>query len=280
MSMPKEAFGGDDDGHGGAPEKKKMGLSKFGLSPDANIRDVFWRIMGSYAATRKADAGLESLGQDRFALMRAALSVLSNPNSEQYGLAPRFIAMYSLMMMVDGDWKDVLAEFLEKAAERKLGIRDMVAQAMRKLMSQERYGKALSEQLAAMVRSRGSVGVALEYVAVLDSRPLVFALKKELMIIARGDIGPNQLNAIKAVSLIKEDPDIRKSLVVLLSHWDSQARFAAAEVLASIGDDDEVRTAAERRLPAETDEDVRGILARIAAGRRKGGAGEKEEGSG
>jgi hypothetical protein len=262
--MPKEAFGGDDDSSGGAAEKKKMGLSKFGLSPDTNIRDIFWRIMGSYAATKKAGEDLATLGHDRFSLMRAAVSVLSDPGSEQYGLAHRFLAVYSVMMLVDGGWKDAFVEFLERGRERRLGIKGHILHALRKLLGQEEYGGQISEYLAAMVRGRETGAVALEYISELESPEIVRGLKKELIIIARGDIGDNQLNAIRALSLLKEDEEIKKSMIILLSHWDAQARYAASEVLLSMASDKDVKAAAERRLAAETDEDVKKVLGKIA----------------
>lgn len=263
--MPKEAFGGDDT-PGGAPEKqKKMGLGKFGLSPDANIRDVFWKIMGGYAAAKKPGVELSSLSNDRFALMRVAASVLSSQHGEQFGLSPKFIAQYSLMMMIDGGWDDALAEYLETACEKKLGIKGDVAAALKRLAAQERYGKAIGESLSQMVRGRESGAVALEFIAEVGSRELVLALKKELMIIARGDIGQNQLNAIKAITIISEDEEIRKSLVILLSHWDTQARFAAAEALQGISSHPDVKAAVAKRLDAERDEEIIRLLKRISS---------------
>ncbi|MEW6722813.1 MAG: hypothetical protein AB1324_06125 [Candidatus Micrarchaeota archaeon] len=264
--MPKEAFGGDDSGGGDGGERKKMGLSKFGLGPDANIRDVFWRIMGSYAATKKPGADLAALSHDRFSLMRSAISVLSSEAGEQYGLSPKFVALYSLMMMADGGWTDALAEFLERGAERKLGIKDVIAQAMRKLLGQERYGDAVRELIPAMVRNRKTVSIALEYVAALESAELARSLKKELMIIARGDIGPNQQNAIKACALMMDEQDVRKSFIVLLSHWDAEARLAAVQVLGTAAQDPEVRAAAEKRLQVETDEEIKKGLRKITGG--------------
>jgi hypothetical protein len=263
--MPKEAFGGDDGGGGAAaPGKRKMGLDKFGLSPDANIRDVFWKVLGGYAAAKKPGADLARLADDRFALIRVAISVLGSQQHEHYGLAPKFIAIYTIMMIGDGGWTDALPEFLEAASEKKLGIRKDVAGAMKKLLPQEPYGKMLAECLAHMIRGRSRGSVALGYLAELGSAELALAMKKELMIIARGDIGEDQQNAIKAVSFIKDDEEVRKTLIVLLSHWDAQARLAAAEVLAGRGPDSEAAAAAERRLQSETDEDVKRCLERIA----------------
>lgn len=263
MEMPKEAFGGDDDSSGAAEEKKKMGLSKFGLAPDINIRDEFWRIMGSYAATKKPGTELSALSQDRFALMRIALSILESQHSENYGMPPKFLSTYALMMMLDGDWKDAFVEFLRRGRESRSGIKADIAYAIRKLLPQEAYGPRLVEVLNSMLRGKETGGDALAYIADAQSEELVRPMKKELMIIARGDIGENQLNAIKAISLIRDDDEVKKSLIVLLSHWDAMARLAAAEVLLSFAHDKDVRAAAEKRLQAETDPEIREMLARM-----------------
>ena len=83
------------------------------------------------------------------------------------------------------------------------------------------------------------------------------------MIFARGDVGESQLNAIKAIALIKEDEEVKKSLIVLLSHWDKEARLAAASVLETMRDDPDVVSAATRRKGSETDPQVKKVLERI-----------------
>lgn len=261
--MPKETFGGDDEGGEGAEEKIKPELSKFGLSPDTNIRDVFWKIMGSYAATKKPGVDLSARGHDRFALMRVAISVLSRPHGDRHGLSPRFIANYTLMMLMDGGWRDALAEFLERCSEEKLGVMDSIRLSLKKLLANERYGQQLKEYFTRALRRRETVSVALSYLAELDSPELARALKTELVILARGDIGQNQLNAIKAISPIKDDGEIRKSLMILLSHWDTEARLAAATALAGTKDED-AKKAAAKRLEAETEPRIKKILKRMA----------------
>lgn len=262
--MPKEAFGGDDDSESPPEEKKKLSLDKFNLSPDLNIRDLFWSIMGSYAATKKPGVDLKGLEQDRFALMRIALSILTTQNTEHYGLSPRFVSMYSVMMMLDGGWDDALSQFLERAAEERSGLAPALSYALKRLMSNESYAGLLSEQLSMLVRDRGTSETGLRLVADIGSAELVRSLRKELMIIARGDIGENQLNAIKALSLIRDDESVKQAFIVILSHWDAQARLAAAQALSSLRDDKDVKAAAEKRLEMETDSKVKQALKRIA----------------
>ncbi|MFZ5501302.1 MAG: hypothetical protein ACOY58_05245, partial [Candidatus Micrarchaeota archaeon] len=143
-------------------------------------------------------------------------------------------------------------------------IKEPLSHSLKRLMANDAYGEKLSALLASLVRSRDTSEAGLVLIASMGSRPIVQSLKKELVIIARGDIGANQLNAIKALSLIKEDEGVKRSLMMLLSHWDSQARMAAAEVLSSMGGDAEVKEAASKRLQTESDEEIKKILKRIA----------------
>lgn len=261
--MPKEAFGGDEGG-GGNEDKKKPGLSKFGLTPDVNIRDVFWKIMDSYAATKKPGLELSSLEHDRFALMRVALSVLSSQHGEYYGIAPKFVVTYTIMMMIDAGWKDAFIEFLEKAHESRGNVVDSISLSLKDLLMQEEYKKILMEHFSGMVRSRHTNTVALAYIAQINNVELAASMKKELIILARGDIGQNQLNAIKIISEMKTDEEVKKSLIILLSHWDAEARLAAANALNEVSGDNEVRNAAKKRFEMETDPEVKKILGMIA----------------
>lgn len=262
--MAKQAFGGDDDGGTPLPpeERKKIsGLHKFGLAPDNNIRDVFWKIMASYVATKKPGIELSELEGDRFALMRAATSILSSRQSSYYGLSPKFIALYTIMMFLDGGWGDTFVEFLETCAEGKADEKREVIYSIKKLLVLEKYKEAITEHLGAMLRDRKFCSIALVYIAGVDSEELSRHFMKELMTIARGDIDQNQANAISAIMKIKDD-EVKKSLIVLLSHWDSNARLAAAQALLSMRDD-EVKSAAAKKLDVETDDDIKKLLKKI-----------------
>lgn len=258
--MPKEAFGGDDSGGEGGGEKKRAGLSRFGLEPDTNIRDVFWKVMSSYAAAKKPE--LSTLEHDRFSLMHAALSVLSGKQDRHYDLTPSDIAAYSVMMMVDGGWKDTLGSFLSEGAEEQT-LRKELVQALKRLGSDERYGQAVAETLAAMLRKQDSSGAALSYIADMDDVAIVKSLRKELIIITRGGIGDDQMNAMKAVRLLKDDEDVKTAFIVLLSHWDAQTRLAAAETLGTMAKDSIVRAAVAKRIPLENDVRVKSTLEKI-----------------
>lgn len=261
--MPKETFGGDGDDEEAGEERKKPALDKYTLSPDSNIKDLFWRILGSYAAAKKPGVELNELEQDRFALMRSAVSALSNPDTGHYGLSPRFVATYSMMMMLDAEWKDMFADFLTLSMESRMKIADYVKSGLKKLIAQEKYKSMVYQYLEEMLRNNDSAPVALAYIADINDPVLSAALKKELIIFARGDIGENQRNAIMAISGIKNDSDVLKSLIVLLSHWDKEARMAAAIALDGV-ENEEVKEAAAKRIESETDDEIKKILKRIS----------------
>jgi hypothetical protein len=259
--MPKETFGGDDEGGTEVEEKKKkLDLSKFDLPPDTNIRDTFWKIMASYAATRKPGVELSTLEHDRFTLMRVALSVLSRPQASEYGLSLKFMARYSLMMLLDGGWDDALAQFIEKGLESRQG--DEVRHALAFLLSQEGYQEQLREHFTAMLRSKDGVDTAVSFLATTKDVSMARGVKRELVIIARGDIGDNQINAIRVLALMKEDEDVKKALIALLSHWDDAARLEAAIALEGL-DDEQVSKAVESRLKKETSDEVLRALKRV-----------------
>jgi hypothetical protein len=262
--MPEQTFGGDDQGGGTGQPKRKIQLSKFGLSPDTNIRDVFWKIMASYAATKKPGVELSAMEHDRFALMRAALSVLSSPHGEQYGLAPGFIAAYTAMMLMDGGWKDAFVEFLGRGLEEGGAVAENISSALGRLAAEDEYRERLGAYLSAMIRDRNANGIAVAYLAGMNDIVFAGRMKKELLIIARGDIGPNQMNAISVIARMKDDPEARKTLVMLLSHWDEGARLAAAEALVAMAGDPEVREAAKKRLAEESVPEIKKILERMA----------------
>jgi len=262
--MPEQTFGGDDTG-GQVEEKKKLGgLSKFGLTPDSNIRDVFWRIMASYSATKKPGIDLKELEPDRFALMNAAISVLKSPHIRDYGLSPRFIVNYTITMMLEGGWEDAFTEFLVKSHEGKEELQKNVALALRKQLESEQHSEWLRQYFKALLRQSSMNPMALRFIAGIDDIGLVASLKQELLIIARGDIGQNQLDAIAAIAALKDDNEVKRSLIIILSHWDVEARKAAAEALKAFKKDPDVREAAARRLVSETDPEIKKILKTVA----------------
>jgi hypothetical protein len=262
--MPKETFGGDDDSGGAAvPEKKRaLDLSKYSKGQDANIREAFWEIIGTYAAGQGPGGALKELEGERFALVRAAIGAISRPSPLYERLTPPAIARYSLMMLLDAGWQDCFIELLEECESRE-GQKAALLAAFKRLEKEDGYAEKAVEALRAMLRQSEESATALRYVAGFRSAQVALQLKKELVIFARGDIGENQVNAIAALSLIPEDEEVVKTMCLLLSHWDEEARMAAAQALLKGKGGEAVATAAKKRLDAEVDPDIRAALQKI-----------------
>ena len=259
--MAKQTFGGDDDDEEEVPveeKKKPLDLSRYSTGPDVNIREVFWAILGSYATKKEPGVDLKTLEIDRFAIVRVAIGALDRPSPLYASMTPNYIARYTMMMLLDAGWSDGFVEFLEECLHRN---KKSIIVALRKLCTGE-YKDSIIENLRAMLRYRENSETVLKYLSELDNKEVVVALKKELIILARGDIGENQLNAISALSIL-EDEDVTKTMIVLLSHWDEAARMGAAEVLAK-SKSDEARSAAKKRLDQESDPQIIKLLQKIA----------------
>jgi hypothetical protein len=129
-------------------------------------------------------------------------------------------------------------------------------------MEDGRYAEKLVAFMRSMLRLRENSGVALAYIANSSSKELVSELKKEIVIFARGDIGENQLNAIACLGLIPQDEDSQKTMAMLLSHWDEEARRAAAEIILKNRTETGV-SAAKKRVNSETDPQIKELLKKI-----------------
>jgi hypothetical protein len=72
------------------------------------------------------------------------------------------------------------------------------------------------------------------------------------------------LNAIESVAQITEDGEVKKALITLLSHWDSETRLAAVEAIKKIKDDQEVKNTIIKRIDLETDPQIIKLLKRLS----------------
>lgn len=261
---PAQTFGGDDDEDAYTEPAPKLKLHRYGLSPDKNIRDIFWTIMGSYASTRKPGLELSEYGNERFSLIRVAATTIETNDGVHYDLPPGFISRYTLMMVLDADWGDAFVEFIEECKEGRGNTEAHLITSMRYVWKNENYHTLLTGYFSDMLRSRTDSQAALYYLARIKNKELAKALKRELIILARGDVGENQLNAIKALSLILEDEDVRKAFQIILSHWDVEARKLAVQLLMPYKKDEGTKASAARRLSLETNEEVKKLLSKLA----------------
>lgn len=261
--MAKQTFGGDDDTeYVDEEEKKKPKLSKFELEPDYNIRDMLWKILGSYAATKTPGIDLSKMTEHRFALEKSAVSVLEGRRSHFYGLSPQFVSRYSIMMFVDGGWNDAFIAFICDAKEGKGGIWKPVVQALKNLLSKEKYGGEITEILRIAIRDAKIYPCILFYLPKLKDKRLVEKVRRELNIYARGEMEENQMNALDAISLLEGDEEVKKIMLALLRHWDVKVRKKAAEKLKGMKLEHRDIELIKARAEAEPDKDIKNILNR------------------
>lgn len=264
----KQAHGGDDTGGVVQTPVKKPSLDKFVSMPDMNVRDLFWKVMDEYAARKGKGVDPRPYADLRTALVRIALSVLQNPQSAYHGLSPGSTALYTLIMVLEGEWEDMFIEILEKTGNQDRKLRRPMVRAMQRLLEQPVYRDRILLYLENMIKNILQIGPAMLYVVELGDVELVRVLKKWIVVVAQTDIEANQIYAISALSMLKDDPEVKPLFLRLLTHWDVQTRRIIALLLLKQADDDVVREAA-RQLPFETDEDVRALLQKIVGKKPK-----------
>lgn len=257
---PKYNSDGDDDSSSQPIEqKKKPVLNKFGLSPDVNYRDIFWQILDSYI--KNGVSGIDLTSLDEATMTRIVSSIISSQNLKSYGHSEEDISSGIIKMFIDAKWEEGLLAILEGSYSR-IRTAKLISSGLKKAANDSKYFEVIKEFMIQLIRGKINVSAALEYLSFIENPQIIISLKKELLILAKGDIGQNQINAIKALAFLKED-ETKKTFLMLLSHWDVDARLAAAEALIPIKDDPEVKTAVSRKLSSETDNGVKKILNRL-----------------
>jgi len=261
--MPKQAFGGDDDTEYEIEEEKKPKLSKFGLRPDANIRDVFWKIMASYATTKTAGVNAKRTYEHRFTFIKIARSLLERKQSHYYGMSPQFVVRYLMMLFLDNGWADAAAQLLAELREGKEKSWKHVVHALRHLIKTEKYKEKIFAIIKAIIRDTEAYPIALFYIANLKNKEIAEESKKELYIFARGDTEENQRNAIDSIAMLKDDEEATKMMITLLGHWDAEIRKTAARCLKSMKMNKEIKDMIKKKFESETDDEVKKTIKRM-----------------
>lgn len=267
--MPEQAFGGDDDSTGTveqAPKPKKLDLKRFASAPDANVRDIFWSMMGSYATKSEINKQyIESLGNHQNSIIRIALSELTKEEKSYYGLSKNFIAMYTMMLILDNGWEDLMPYFIIESFSAKNKPIKAVGIALKRLESHEKYAKLIETYFLQMIRDTTAMSAILAYLVEIKNLSLIKKLKKELMIVARNDIEQNQHNAILCLAMLARDldQDAKNLIIHLLSHWDIETRKLIAHILRDYSKDETVIESIKRQIQLETDEEVKKVLEKI-----------------
>lgn len=260
--MPKYTHGGDEGGGAGEDTpKKRLDLDRYTSRPDANIRDTFWAIMAAYATKKSMRSDIKIFQSSRIALTKIAFSVLGNPESAYYGLSLSFVVIYTLMMLLDGEWEREFIDFLTRCHTENVG-RSRIASALRKLLANKEYRDQLIRYFKGMVSAPECAESALSYINEAHDVGLVDSLKREITIIARNDVDLSQRNAMSCLFLLKDQPDVLASLSQLLAHWDDVTREHAATLLKDTHNNDIVRIA-KSQFMIEANPKIKKLLGRI-----------------
>jgi len=261
--MGKQTFGGDDDTeYTDEDQPKKLKLSKFELGPDYNIRDRFWKILGSYAATKTPGIDLKKVESQRIGFVKVAVSVIESRKSAFYGLSPQFVARYTLMMVLDGNWEDAFIEFIKDAKESRGEAWKSVVQALKHLLATEKYRNRITEYFKTVIRRSDAYPYVLFYLPKIKDEGLMKELKREISIFARGDTDENQMNAIEALALLSDEEDVKNVLLNLMNHWDVNIRSKVADVIKGMQMDEKMTKFLKSKIETEPDEKIKQILKR------------------
>lgn len=264
--MPEQAFGGDDDSGAQQPQQqpvKKLDLKKYASQPDVNIRDLFWKIIENYADKKtftKEELGL--LMHERMALLRIILSILKNQKHAYLPLSVKSAVMYSITLFLDANWQDVFEEFIVKSYGENNKPIQQVLIAFEDIYKKDNYKDQISEYFRKMIRNRDMIEAVLAYLAKVKIKDLLENLKKELLIIARSDIEKNQYYAMYALAKIIESNDVKSVLNSLISHWDTETRRVAIEILKNDNDTALIEIA-KRQSAIENDPQIKKALEKI-----------------
>ena len=140
--------------------------------------------------------------------------------------------------------------------------RKEIGAAVKRLFQQENYMAAYPDCLVTMLRGRDTSPIALAYVADMESVGRS-ALKKELIIFARGRCRAEPAGRNRAITLIKDDPEVKKSLICSCRTGTRRRGSPLAKVLETMKADPDALAAARKRKLAETDSEVKKVLERI-----------------
>jgi len=259
--MSKQTYGGDDE-EAPSEETKRPKLSKFELAPDTNIRDLFWKIMASYAATKGPGMELSELYSQRFALEKASVAIMEGERSNLYGMSPRFVAQYTLMMFLDAGWEDAFLQFISDIKESKGDGWKAIVRALQNMLLSENYRALIRKYFQKAIRNQNTYQDVLFYLPRIKDAALIAEFKRELIIYARGDADEGQENAMKSLALLEGDEDAKEVILNLLKHWDADVRRKAATLIKDMKIDESGMEFIEKRAEAETNDEIKRMLMR------------------
>ncbi len=251
---PKIVMGGDDDEEEIIEEEPtKPRLDKYGLGPDINIREIFWKIIeGKIKDLKKYQI-------HRFAIANAACAVLASSEKNPLEITKKELVKRIINLLITTKWTDAFKKFLDCSSKHTLAAR-AIANFTKTAPDQEQI--YVLNTIKEMLRNINTAEVALNILIYLKDPKLLKYLKRELILFARGGVGTKQYLTIEILSRLKEDFEVQDALIMLLSHWDDNTRLEAANALKGTTST-RCKHIAKTRYAIEQNEEVKKALKKL-----------------
>ncbi|MBN2478375.1 hypothetical protein JXB01_03745 [Candidatus Micrarchaeota archaeon] len=211
----KQTHGGGDDIEYEDEEEKKINLSKYLENSDYNLSGVLEKILLAYKKEQDIRKELEKLKHERMALFRIALRNIESGGEieKKLRMGRTDIAYYSILVLLDMEWYDVFSKMVTETFKKE-GHPPQIIVAMNKAFqkNKEKFIEFIEEMITDIDNEE-----VISLVSEMGNKDLVSSLKKELIFIARDDIGKNKSNAIHSLSLLCGDREVVETYKKILS---------------------------------------------------------------
>jgi len=223
----KQMHGGDDDDFKDYEEEpKKPKLDKYLSDSDSNLTDLFEKIIMEYINGNDPSKLLEDVKYNRITLMRAGLKAIDS-GLAHLKISKNRIAYYLIKMIVCQNWKLVFKKIIVETSDKNLkNLPQMIIGIDKYYSDNKNKNKMCIDRINNWVNEMILNIDNKEILALLseiENQDIIESAKKELMLIAREDVGENKKNAINAIAKIsaKHTDIIRLFKYLLISKVDN-----------------------------------------------------------
>lgn len=219
----KQQHGGDDDPDVQDEEVvEKIKLDKYLHASDFNLTDMFERIIRAYQRKEKTDNLLERIKHERMSLLRSGIRAVNN-GLPHLKISKNRIAYYLVKMILDQDWRIVFKNLVTETYNLKTKHPlPLIVGINKAYYEQKKKFEEWTTELIINIDNEEIISLINE----MHNDELTRALKKQLMLIARDDVGNNKNNAIHSlIDILNEDADIAKLFRILLRRNDPETQI-------------------------------------------------------
>ncbi|MDD5023314.1 MAG: hypothetical protein PHU63_04045, partial [Candidatus ainarchaeum sp.] len=199
---------------------EKIKLDKYLNVSDTNISDLFDKIIEGYRTGKDISKLLEKVKHERMALLRAGIRAI-NQGAPYFKISKSQMAYYLLKMIFDQDWKMVFKNLLIELYNEKTNYPIHFVAGVSRIYRE--YTDKANEWIEELIGNMDNEEI-VSLISEMNNEELVLKLKRQIMFIARDDVGKNKSNAISALSSIWNDEDVIKLLIVLLKRKDEETQ--------------------------------------------------------